>query len=115
MKNRFYQNSLPLINPKQEPQHMTLTKEDPNKSVSNHLNIPKTQSNALVESFLETIKETLGSGEDVMISGFGKFSVQNKKQRRGRNPATGEDLILEPRRVVTFSCSDKLRKRINEK
>ena len=93
---------------------MTLTKEDLKDSISNHLNIPKTESSALVESFLETIKETLELGEDVMISGFGKFSVQNKDERRGRNPNTGEDLILKPRRVVTFSCSDKLKERINE-
>jgi len=62
---------------------------------------------------LETIKGSLESGEDVLVSGFGKFGVKVKKERRGRNPATGEDLMLEPRNVVTFKCSHKLRDRIN--
>jgi len=94
---------------------MALTKENLKNTISDHLNIPKTQSSAIIESFLETIKSSLESGEDIMISGFGRFSVQNKKERKGRNPATGEDLMLEPRRVVTFSCSDKLRERMNGK
>ena len=55
----------------------------------------------------------LASGDDVLISGFGKFRVKDKKERRGRNPATNDSLILEPRRVVTFKCSGKLRDRIN--
>ena len=92
---------------------MTLTKEGLKDSIQNQLNISKTQSSALVESFLETIKETLESGEDVMISGFGKFSVQNKNERRGRNPQTGEDIMIEPRKVVTFTCSGRLRDQIN--
>ena len=92
---------------------MTLTKEDLKNLVSNHLDIPKAKSSSVIESFSETIKETLESGEDVMISGFGKFSIQKKDERRGRNPNTGENLILEPRRVVTFSCSSKLRERMN--
>ena len=92
---------------------MTLTKEDLKDSISNHLNIPKPKASSVIESILETIKSSLGSGEDVMISGFGKFSVQNKNERRGKNPKTGEDIIIEPRRVVTFSCSENLRERIN--
>jgi len=55
----------------------------------------------------------LESGEDVLISGFGKFCVKEKRKRRGRNPATGEDMMLAPRRVVIFRCSGKLRDRIN--
>ena len=55
----------------------------------------------------------LASGDDVLISGFGKFKVREKTERKGRNPATGEDMMLEPRRVVTFKCSGKLRDRIN--
>jgi integration host factor subunit alpha len=62
---------------------------------------------------LEIIKGTLEKSEDVLISGFGKFCVKNKKQRRGRNPATGDDLLLRERRVVTFKCSGKLRKKLN--
>ncbi len=63
---------------------------------------------------LELIKRTLETGEDVLISGFGKFCVKNKKKRKGRNPATGEDMILAPRNVVTFQCSGKLKERIND-
>ena len=92
---------------------MTLTKTQIIDSISTHLDLSKYKSSELVESLLETIKDTLESGEDVLISGFGKFNVQNKDERRGRNPATGEDLMLEPRKVVTFNCSDKLRERIN--
>lgn len=60
-----------------------------------------------------TIKTSLGSGEDVLFSGFGKFKVKDKGPRRGRNPGTGEDMMLDARRVVTFKCSGKLRERIN--
>ena len=67
----------------------------------------------MVETLLETIKQSLESGEDVLISGFGKFCVKEKGKRRGRNPATGSDLILDERRVVTFKCSGKLRNRVN--
>jgi integration host factor subunit alpha len=56
----------------------------------------------IVETLLETIKSSIESGEDVLVSGFGRFCVKEKKQRRGRNPATGEDMILRPRKVVTF-------------
>ncbi|MGD8366864.1 MAG: integration host factor subunit alpha [Desulfobacterales bacterium] len=66
-----------------------------------------------VETLLDIMKETLEAGEDVLISGFGKFCVKGKKQRRGRNPATGEDLLLRQRKVVTFKCSGKLREKIN--
>ena len=65
------------------------------------------------KSVLEIIKANLESGEDVLISGFGKFCVNEKRKRRGRNPATGEDMMLSSRKVVTFKCSGKLRKRIN--
>ena len=68
-----------------------------------------------VETVLELIKRFLESGEDVLISGFGKFSVKQKAKRKGRNPATGEDMILEPRRVVTFKSSGKLREKLNRK
>jgi len=72
------------------------------------------QSSEVTEILLEIIKQILESGEDVKISGFGKFQVKYKRQRRGRNPSTGEDLLLPPRRVVTFKCSNKLRNRINK-
>lgn len=70
-------------------------------------------STELFENLLEIIKSTLESGGDVMISGFGKFQVRNKRERKGRNPATGDDLVLDPRRVVTFKCSGRLKDRIN--
>ncbi len=66
-----------------------------------------------VEILLELIKQSLASGEDVLISGFGKFCVKKKKKRRGRNPATGTDMMLRPRKVVTFQCSGKLREKLN--
>ena len=65
------------------------------------------------ETILKLIKSELVSGEDVLISGFGKLCVKEKRERRGRNPATGEDMMLGPRRVVTFKCSGKLRDRVN--
>jgi integration host factor subunit alpha len=73
----------------------------------------KNQSSAVTESLLEIIKRTLASGEDVLISGFGKFCVNEKAKRRGRNPATGEEMMLSPRRVVTFKCYRKLKRKIN--
>ena len=67
----------------------------------------------LIEILLELIKSTLEKGEDVLISGFGKFCVKTKKERRGRNPATGDDMILSQRQVVTFRCSHLLREKIH--
>lgn len=75
----------------------------------------KNTSTVLLESLLQIIKSTLASGEDVLISGFGKFSVKGKNDRRGRNPATGNDLILGARRVVSFRCSSVLREKLNRK
>jgi integration host factor subunit alpha len=66
-----------------------------------------------VEIILELIKRSLENGEDVLISGFGKFCVKKKKKRRGRNPATGEDMMLAPRKRVTFRSSKKLREKLN--
>ena len=92
---------------------MTLTKAQIVESIQNQTGFPKNKSSDIVESLLEIIKSTLASGDDVLVSGFGKFKVREKKERKGRNPATGEDMMLEPRRVVTFKCSGKLRDRIN--
>jgi len=92
---------------------MTLTKADIVEAVQSKLGLPKNQSTDIVESLLEIIKSTLEGGDDVLVSGFGKFCVNEKSERRGRNPATGEDLMLAPRRVVTFKCSGKLRERVN--
>jgi len=92
---------------------MTRTKVQIVESVQNQTGFPKNKSSEIVEILLEIIKRTLASGEDVLVSGFGKFCVHEKKERKGRNPATGEDMMLEPRKVVAFKCSGKLRKRIN--
>jgi integration host factor subunit alpha len=92
---------------------MTLTKIQIVESVRNQTGFPKNRSSELIETLLEIIKSTLASGEDVLISGFGKFCINQKKERKGRNPATGDDMILAPRRVVTFKCSGKLRNRMN--
>ena len=94
---------------------MTLTKADLIDSMYNHVGLSKTKSTQVVESLLEIIKETLENGEDILISGFGKFSVREKNERRGRNPQTGEDLMLGERRVVRFKCSGRLRDKINGK
>ena len=92
---------------------MTLTKAKIVDAVHNELGFPKNRSAELIEILLEQIKATLGKGEDVLISGFGKFCVKSKKERRGRNPATGDDMMLSERRVVTFRCSHLLREKIN--
>ena len=92
---------------------MTLTKIQIVESVHNQTGFTKTKSSEIVETLLEIIKKTLASGEDLLISNFGKFCVKQKDERRGRNPATGDDLILRPRRVVTLRCSGNLRDKIN--
>ena len=94
---------------------MTLTKVLIIESICKDCNFNKAQSVKLLGTFLETIKSTLESGEDVLISGFGKFCVKDKNERRGRNPATGNDLTLGARRVVIFKCSPVLRERLNGK
>jgi len=94
---------------------MTLTKPDIIKKVRTSTKFPRKQSIKIFETLLEIIKKTLESGEDILISGFGKFRVKEKAERRGRNPATGGDLMLRPRKVVTFKCSAKLRDRVNGK
>ena len=91
---------------------MTLTKNDIVEKV-HEVGFTKKMSLDTVESLLEIIKQTLEAEEDVLISGFGKFCVKDKKSRRGRNPATGSDMTLWGRRVVTFKCSGKLRNKIN--
>ena len=92
---------------------MALTKIQIVESIHNQIGLPKNKSTEIVETLLEIIKSTLGSGEDVLISNFGKFCVKEKAERKGRNPATGDDLMLAPRKVVTFKCSGKLRDRVN--
>jgi len=90
-----------------------LTKATIVESVQNQLGLPKKECVEMVETLLEIIKSKLASGADVLISRFGKFEVKSKKERRGRNPATRESLMLAPRKVVKFTCSGKLKDRIN--
>jgi len=92
---------------------MTLTKENLIQTLYDQSGFSKRQSKALVEEIFEMAKKSLESGDDVLISGFGKFSVKEKSPRRGRNPATGEDLTLGARRVVVFKSSTVLRDKIN--
>jgi integration host factor subunit alpha len=93
---------------------MSLTKDNLVKALAKENGYPLNQTVELVETLLEIIKSKLSSGEDVLISGFGKFCVKEKRERRGRNPASGEDMILAPKRVVTFKCSGRLRHKINK-
>ena len=92
---------------------MTLTKIQIVESIQSQTGFPKNKSSEIVETLLEIIKKTLAASEDVLISGFGKFCVKEKRERKGRNPATGRDLMLKPRKIVTFKCSGKLRDKIN--
>jgi integration host factor subunit alpha len=91
---------------------MAVTKDDIVARI-HEVGFTKKQAVDLVETLIEIIKGSLEKSEDVLISGFGKFCIKKKHQRRGRNPATGEDLMLRERRVITFKCSGKLRNRIN--
>ena len=92
---------------------MTLTKAHIAKTIHNRLDFTNDRSAQLVDSLLEILKKTLENGEDVLISGFGKFWVKNKRERRGRNPQTREDLMLGERRVVRFRCSGVLKEKLN--
>jgi len=94
---------------------MTLTKAQIVDSIQDKFGFPRKKCIELLEIMLEEIKKPLTNGENVMISGFGKFCVNEKKERKGRNPATGDDLMLPPRRVVTFKCSQRLREKISNK
>ena len=91
---------------------MTLTKNDIIEEIRTKKGFSRNNSIETVETLLGIIKQTLASGEDVMISGFGKFRVKEKSERKGRNPATGGDMMLLLRKVVTFKCSGKLRERV---
>ena len=92
---------------------MTLTKSDIVEAIAEQIGFTKNHSSEIVETLLELIKRTLESGEDVLLSGFGKFCVKEKEARKGRNPSSGESMMLQPRKVVTFKCSGKLRNKIN--
>jgi len=92
---------------------MALTEAHLIETIQSNNGLTKKQSTDIVEATIDIIKNTLSTGEDVLISGFGKLCVKQKAERKGRNPATGDDQILPARRVVTFKCSGKLREKIN--
>ena len=92
---------------------MALTKKDIVDQVQEQPGFPNNQSVDVTEFLLELIKSSLEAGDDVLVSGFGKFCVKDKAERKGRNPATGESMMLDSRRVVTFKCAGKLRDKIN--
>lgn len=92
---------------------MTLTKAQLIERIRSNNGLTQKQSTDIVEATIGIIKDTLATGDDVLISGFGKFCVKDKAERKGRNPATGEDQMLPARRVVTFKCSGNLRERVN--
>ena len=94
---------------------MTITKTDVIDSIYLTTGLRKREATQFYETTMEIIKKPLESGESVLISGFGKFEVKDKNKRRGRNPQTGTDLILDARRVVSFKCSGVLKDKINGK
>ncbi len=92
---------------------MSLTKSQIVENIQNQTGLTKIKATDTVEALLEIVKSSLAHGENVLVSGFGKFCVKAKNQRKGRNPATGQEMMLSERRVVTFKCSGKLREKIN--
>ena len=90
-----------------------LTKQSIIEKGLEEINQSPSQAKDTIEHLLEIMKSTLASGEDVMISGFGKFQVNEKAPRKGRNPATGKEMMLDKRRVVTFKCAGSLRDKLN--
>ncbi len=104
-----------MLSRNKESPVMTFTKDHIIESTYNNTSLKKSESAQTLDSLLKIMKQTLSSGEDILISSLGKFCVKEKKERRGRNPETGNDMILEARRVVTFRCSEKLREKLNTK
>jgi len=92
---------------------MTLTKADLIETIAQVNGYTQNRSREITESLIGIIKRTLESGDDVLLSGFGRFCVKQKNERKGRDPSTGADLMQRPRKVVTFKCSGKLRDKIN--
>jgi len=92
---------------------MTLTKDHIIDSIYRNADLMKSEAAQTFESLMKIMKQSLESGEDILITGFGRLCVKEKKERKGRNPATGKGLMLGARRVVTFKCSGLLRDKIN--
>jgi len=92
---------------------LALTKQIIIEKISEKNNLSPSEAKNTIETLLEIMKSTLASGEDIMISGFGKVQVNEKAPRKGRNPATGKDMVLDKRRVVVFKCGGRLRAKLN--
>ena len=91
---------------------MTLTKSDIVKQLNDEIGLNKREAKELVDSFFDSIKETLSQDHEVKLSGFGNFQLKNKSSRPGRNPRTGEDVEITARRVVTFKSGQKLKESV---
>lgn len=92
-----------------------MTKADIVEIVFEKVGFSKKDVGAVIEEIFESIKNTLESGEKVKISGFGNFTIRQKRARRGRNPQTGNEITIDQRRVMTFKASQLLKKAINSK
>jgi integration host factor subunit alpha len=90
-----------------------MTKTDIAERIHLKSGLKKNESNMLLESVLSIMKDALESGEDIKIAGFGKFAVKKKKDRKGRNPQTGESITIEARQILTFKPSAILKEKIN--
>ena len=93
---------------------MAITKQTIVEKIAEKNNLSNSEAKDTIETLLEIMKSTLASGEDIMVSGFGKFQVNEKAPRKGRNPATGETMVLDKRRVVIFKCAGGLRAKLND-
>lgn len=94
---------------------MTLTKANMAQKIADDCGFMKGEASEIIEKLLEIMKNHLVSGDDVMISGFGKWHVRSKRPRRGRNPQSGQEMVLDARRVVTWKYSPVFKKAVNGK
>ena len=94
---------------------MTYTKSDIIDDIVIKTGLDRKTASDGVETFMEIVKASLGNGVDVSLSGFGKFSVREKRARRGRNPKTGEEITITPRHTISFSMSNVLRAKLDGK
>jgi integration host factor subunit alpha len=93
----------------------TLTKRNIIDDITTKTDLDRREAVAALETFIEIIKDELKKGEDVTLSGFGKWTVRDKHARRGRNPQTGEEIIIPPRHAISFSLSNVLRSKLGSK
>ncbi|QFQ31977.1 integration host factor subunit alpha [Buchnera aphidicola] len=91
---------------------MVLTKAKISENLFEKLKLTKRDAKSFVDFFFEEVRKSLEKGENVKLSGFGNFELKNKKERPGRNPKTGEKVIISKRRVVTFKAGQKLKNRV---